>query len=237
VRLGYRHGEGALLWGSVSRAVRAPSRVDRELFSPTQPPFMLAGGPDFRSEVANVFELGWRAQPTPGLSASVTLFDSEHERLRSLEATPAGLQFRNGITGRTYGAEGWVQWRATERWRLVAGGTALRQELRPEDGVVAVGGTTQLGNDPRILWSLRSELDFDPRLSWHLDVRHVGALPDPAVPSYTAVDTRLAWRLPNDVELAVVGRNLFDPRHAEWGPASNRVEFQRALWFQLRWRL
>jgi iron complex outermembrane recepter protein len=38
-----------LVWGAVSRAVRAPSRIDREFFIPARPPFFLAGGPNFAS--------------------------------------------------------------------------------------------------------------------------------------------------------------------------------------------
>ncbi|TMB86911.1 MAG: hypothetical protein E6J45_13170 [Chloroflexi bacterium] len=33
------------LWAAVSRALRTPSRIDRELFAPAQPPYFLAGGP------------------------------------------------------------------------------------------------------------------------------------------------------------------------------------------------
>jgi iron complex outermembrane receptor protein len=58
-----------LLWGAVSRAVRAPARIDRELFVPgIQPHVVLAGGPNFDSEIAHVAELGYRAQPMGGLS-------------------------------------------------------------------------------------------------------------------------------------------------------------------------
>src|SRR6185369_5457075 len=50
-RLAWKPDERRLVWTALSRAVRAPSRIDRELFVPTQPPFVLAGGPQFRSEV------------------------------------------------------------------------------------------------------------------------------------------------------------------------------------------
>ena len=48
-----------MLWGALSRAVRAPARLDRDIYAAAAtPPFILAGGPDFVSEVANVSELG-----------------------------------------------------------------------------------------------------------------------------------------------------------------------------------
>jgi iron complex outermembrane receptor protein len=94
-----------------------------------------------------------------------------------------------------------------------------------------------LGNDPHHWLKLQSSLDLTPTLAWELFVRRIGALPQPAVPAYTRVDTRLAWRVGRDTELALVGRNVFDPRHPEWGAAANRVEHEREWAVQWRWRL
>src|SRR5207245_502127 len=45
------------VWGAISRAVRTPSRIDREFFVPGNPPFLLAGGTDFVSEKLLAYEL------------------------------------------------------------------------------------------------------------------------------------------------------------------------------------
>ena len=71
LRAAYKLGEAHTLWASASRAVRAPARIDRDFFFPATPPFVIKGGPDFESEVANVYELGYRAQP----SAATGLLD------------------------------------------------------------------------------------------------------------------------------------------------------------------
>src|SRR2546430_11134098 len=72
-RIAWKPDASRLVWSALSRAVRAPARLDRELFVPGQPPFfLLAGGPDFRSEISKVLELGYRAQPSPPASYSVT---------------------------------------------------------------------------------------------------------------------------------------------------------------------
>ena len=73
------------LWGAVSRPVRTPSRIDRDLHIPANPPFLLAGGPGFKSELLRAYELGYKTQPTRGLSASVAAFHNRYESLRSLE--------------------------------------------------------------------------------------------------------------------------------------------------------
>jgi len=192
VRLAWVPGANHTLWASLSRAVRAPSRIDREFFSPGQPPFVLAGGPDFRSEVSNVLELGYRAQFSQSLSYAATLFQAEHQHLRSLAPTAQGLQFENAIEGRTRGLEAWARWRVVEWWRLDAGVVLLNQDLHVVPGAIDIGGLAALGNDPRNHGSLRSSLDLGRAWRWDVDVRRVGERPNPAVPAYTAFDTRLA---------------------------------------------
>lgn len=224
-------------WASLSRAVRAPSRIDREFHVPATPPYVYAGGPDFRSEVSDVVEIGHRAQLLPGFAFSMTAFHHEHRRLRSITPTAQGAVLENNIEGSTSGLQGWFNWRAMRRWRLQGGGVALDQRLRVREGETDAGGLRALGNDPDYWWSVRSSFEVTPRLVWDLSVRHVASLPDPRVPAYTTVDTSLAWRLHSDAELTLVMRNLFDGGHAEWGAPGNRAEFDRSASVLLRWRL
>ena len=56
LRLAWKPAPDKLLWTSVSRAARTPSRIDRDFYMPSSPPvvngvpqYALAGGPDFRS--------------------------------------------------------------------------------------------------------------------------------------------------------------------------------------------
>jgi len=235
-RLAWQARPTATAWASLSRAVRAPSRIDREFFQPAAPPFVLAGGPDFLSEVSNVLELGWRGQPGSSLSYSFTLFRHEHSRLRSVARTPAGLQFRNDNEGRTRGLEAWARWRPVAHWRLDAGGVLLRQRLATRAGAADFGGLAALGNDPRHWATLRSSLDLTAQAAWDLSVRRTGARPNPVVPAYTAVDTRLAWKPAPGTEVALAVMNLLDDGHPEWGAPANRVEHERSVQLQLHWQ-
>ena len=123
-RLAWRITPRHLVWTALSRAVRAPSRVDREL---NQGP--LVGNTQFRSEISNVFELGYRAQPAARLSLSATGFYHDHEELRSVALTPAGFVFANDREGRTSGIEAWSTWRAADWARFSAGYVKLHQRL------------------------------------------------------------------------------------------------------------
>jgi iron complex outermembrane recepter protein len=229
-RLAWTPNPRSLAWAAWSRAVRAPSRIDRELFTPT-----LAGGPDFRSEVSRVLELGYRGQPSRRLSYSVSAFHHRHERLRSLRPAPAGLQFANDIEGRSRGVEGWASWRALPSWRLTAGGTYLNRRLQVRPGAVDAGGMAALGADPRSWWSLRSALDLSPRHELDVAVRRAGSRPT-GVPAYTAVDARFAWLPSRELQLSLTLHNLFDRGHAEFGAPETRAEFDRAVFLKLLWR-
>ena len=237
VRLGWKMATRHLVWGAASRVVRAPSRVDRELFAPGNPPFfVLAGGPNFQSEVANVYEMGYRAQLSAALSYSITAFHHDFDRLRSIEPTAAGPMLDNKIDGTVDGVETWGSYRVTNAWRVNAGLVQQRERLRLKPGSADLGGLAALGNDARHWWTLRSAWDIGPRHEFDVMVRHVGALPNPAVPSYTAVDARLGWKPRRDLEISLAAQNLFDPRHPEWGAAAARAEFERGVFLKILWR-
>lgn len=233
-RLAWQAAPRHLLWASASRAVRTPSRIDREVFLPTLP----LGGADFDSEVAKVFELGLRSQPRSSVSYSVTLFRHEFDRLRSVDLRPGGSAFGNSHEARLTGIESWGSWRLADGWRLQASYAHERMHLGTRAASVVVPGTIgQLGNSPRnrarlgLGWDLGRSMDVD------LSVRYMGALAAPQVPAYTAVDLRWGWRVRPDLELALTVRNLNDPRHPEWGPAGGRAEVPRTVLTKAVWRL
>jgi iron complex outermembrane receptor protein len=235
-RLAWKPNRHSLLWTSAARAVRAPARLDRELFL-SSGPVLLDGGPGFRSEVSKVFELGYRAQPSARASYSLTAFLAEHERLRSLE--PAGVGrfvIGNGMEGRTTGLEAWGSVSLARTWRLRAGALFLDQDIERSAGS-ADTNTAAAGNDPNVQLQLRSSHELSASQDFDLIVRHVGRLPSPVVEDYTALDARYAWRWRREFELSATVQNLFDDRHAEFGAAATRSEIERGLFLKLRWAI
>jgi iron complex outermembrane receptor protein len=234
LRLAWQLQPQQFVWGALSRAVRAPARLDRDIRLFPNPPYIIAGGPDFVSEVAHVLELGWRGQFNADWSASATAYLSQWKRLRSGQPPP-NAQVQNMIDGRTYGVEAWATWQARPDWRLSGGLTTLRKDLalRPESTDPV--GPANLGDDPSFQWSLRSS--FNPADGQELDValRRVASLPQAQVPAYTALDLRYGIRLRPGLELSVVGQNLLDPGHAEFGDAPGRAEIERSVGVWLRW--
>ena len=236
LRVAWTPSPSRLLWAALTRAVRTPSRFDRDLFVPRQPPFFIAGGPDFRSEVARIAEVGYRAQPSARSSWSVTVFHHDYARLRTFELRPGGssLEFGNGMEGTGRGVEAWGSVQATRRWRLQGGVTWLDQDLRLAPGSADIAGIAAAGNDPRLQARLRSSLDLPHDVELDLDVRHVGELPSPRVPAYAAVDVRVRWRPTPRLELGLEGHNLTGG-HVEFGNPATAPEFDRAVRASLRW--
>ncbi|MEO8297903.1 MAG: TonB-dependent receptor [Burkholderiales bacterium] len=233
-RLAWKLDDDRLLWAALSRAVRAPARLDRDLRLPANPPYFIAGGPNFVSEVANVAEVGWRAQANAVLSYSATLFYTHWDRLRSGQLPPNAL-VQNMMEGSTYGLETWGAWQVTPTWRLNAGWTWLQERLHLAQGSTDPDGFSDLGNDPQFQWNLRSSFELAPGQELDIGLRRIAALPNPTVKAYTALDLRYGWRLRPGLSVAVVGQNLLDPSHAEFGAAPGRSEIARNLMVQLTW--
>lgn len=233
LRLAWQLRPDQLLWASLSRAVRAPARLDRDMTLPPRPPFIIAGGPDFVSEVARVFELGYRGQPGPRLNASFTAFVHDWHRLRSGQP-PMNAQVQNMIAGRTHGLEGWGTWQPLPALRLAGGFVLLRKDLRIRPGSTDPEGPRALGNDPRYQTTWQATWLGLPGHVIDVDVRRVGALPDPAVPAYTAVDLRWTWRPAARWDLELTARNLFEAAHPEFGAAADRAEIRRQALLRLR---
>jgi iron complex outermembrane receptor protein len=234
-RLAWQAAPGRLVWSALSRAVRSPSRIDREFAVPSaSPPFRVPGGPQFVSEVSNVWEVGYRSQPTPNISYSLTAFVHDHDDLRSGEQHPSGFRIENRLEGRTRGIEGWSTWQAMRAWRLSGGFVFLDQDIVREPGSTAnVFGE---GNDPTHRVMLRSSHDLGDRMDLDIILQRMGELPSPRVPSYTSLDVRLGWNVSHQVTLELVGQNLLDRAHPEFGAAAVRAEIPRSVFVRARLR-
>jgi iron complex outermembrane receptor protein len=236
VRLAWKPSHDRLVWGSLSRAVRAPARYDRDVRFPGFPPFLVIGGPNFESEVANVAELGYRARAGEAVSYSLTGFIHFWDKLRSGSAIP--VEIENKIEGEVYGLEASLDYQPASWWILSAGLTLLEEDLQLEpDSTDPVGvDNSTLRNDPDYHWSLRSSFNLPHDVELDLRLWRVGSLPQPVVPSYTELDLRLAWHVNASVEVSLVGRNLLHDSHPEYGDPMPRSEIERNVFGQVRWR-
>ena len=246
-RLSWVLNPNQALWAAVSRAVRTPSRIDRDLSEGT-PPYLilLKGGPNFTSEALLAYELGYRVQLNSAFTASVSSFYNQYNDVRSTSFTPGTilpLYFANSLEGDTYGLEFSGSYQVTDGWSLHAGYTLLRENLRVKPGQFDLDNALNETADPRGQFSLRSALnlplrtEFTAALRW-VDTLHTNNGPTPGtVPSYFEFDTRIAWHVNSRLELSLSGENLLHNRHPEYGfPDPARVEIERSAYGKLAWR-
>jgi iron complex outermembrane receptor protein len=235
VRLAWKVAPDHLLWAAASRTVRAPSRFDRDVFVPGNPPFLLTGGSGVVSEIAKVYEIGYRGQPAPSTTFSMTAFHSLYDHLRTQEIAPSrtSLFFANGMEGTTTGIEMWGSHQVTSSWRLSAGFNALSEHFKLKPGSNDLATLfSQQGRDPKQSWRLRSSLDLPWQSEFDITARGVSALSQPAVPAYTAIDLRYGWRPRPGMELSVTGLNLFRKGHGEFSDISTRTEIGRGVFIK-----
>jgi iron complex outermembrane receptor protein len=191
------------------------------------------------SETARNVELGYRGQVVPNASLSATLFHTVYDRLRTQQVDPSFtfITFANDMEGKTTGFELWGSYQATPAWRLHAGYSHLTMKLRLKPGSndsQAVAATE--GANPSHWWTLRSSHDLGSQTELDLILRSVARLPNPAVPAYTALGLRLAWRPQPGVELSLTGQNLLGSGHGEFTDVATRTQFERALFAKAEWR-
>jgi iron complex outermembrane receptor protein len=246
------------LWASVSRAVRTPSRADRDLslvsrvippgippsFLPAPGAVSIEGDDNTRSEELLAYEIGYRVQVHDRLTIDATAFYNDYDHLVTFEPAGSDLStlpgymglpqsFANRAYGETYGGELAANVQVNDWWRLRASYSYLQVQLHLKPGSQDTTREGAEGNSPHNQVMLRSEME----LPWHLQLdamgRFVDSLPNQGVPSYLSLDVRLGWRPNQHLEFSVVGQNLLDDRHAEFGSAivsSPRTEVQRGVY-------
>ncbi len=240
-RLAWLPASGQTVWAAVSRAVRTPSRIDRDLHVPGVPPYsVIQGGRGFESEKLIAYELGYRAQPATPLTVSLTGFYHDYDDVRSAEPVappePFPVRIGNGLRGETYGAELAADCLVTDWWRLRPGYTELQVHLRPKPDSRDVTNGSGESHDPNRSFSLWSLWDLPAHIEFDSGFRYVAAIANQDVPAYVELDARLAWHPRPDLEVAIAGQNLLHAHHAEFGAPANRFEIPRVIYGKVTWR-
>lgn len=264
VRLQWNVDASDMLWTAVSRAVRTPSRYDRDLIAPSGfvgappplqfPTLIIQPSPGFVSETLIAYEVGYRTELSSRLTGSLSTFYNDYHDLRSVTATPTTafyifpfpIYFQNNLEGETHGFELSLSYQALDWWRLHAGYNLLRESLHLRPGTTDATGGTNDTADPQQQVALRSSMDLAHNLSWDASLRWVdsfyiddGPAAGPAlglVPSYFGLDMRLAWQLSGELELSLVGQNLLHEYHVEYGfPLPSREPIVRSVFARITW--
>ena len=95
------------------------------------------------------------------------------------------------------------------------------------------------GSSPKSQVMAQSDFDLSKTLQLDLSYRFITALPGVTamyVPAYSTGDARLAWKVRPELEVSVVGQNLFQPSHVEAaGDPVTLVGIVRSGYLKLTW--
>ncbi len=259
-RLKWDVDSGQMLWAAVSRAVRMPSRVDRDEEYPITNPIyehfgideLLIGGADFVSETVITYELGYRAQLNPELSTSLSTFFNNYGDIRSAAYTPPptplnqGLPivFQNNLLAQTCGVELTADYQVLEGWRMHAGYDLLQENVWVVPGAKDINNALNETADPPNQVFLRSSMDlpgnleFDPSFRWIDSIVYNNNGSPARVPSYAELDARLGWSPVQNIEVSVTGLSLLHYEHVEYlvNGANQNEWIQRSVYGKIACR-
>lgn len=255
IRAAWDIAASASIWGAVSRAVRVPTRLERDISidaTPNANPVLrLVGNEDFESEELIAYELGVRWQAAPELSFDVAAFHHDYDGLASLELgtpfvdprdgrTVIPLENRNLTDGDSHGVEALITFIPLSSWRLTASYSYIELSLDPR-GMDINRGKLLEGATPRHQWALRSLLDLtgsvqlDAQFRSSSAVRSSQELVTGGIPGYSELDVRVAWRATEQLQLSIVGQNLLHDHHPEFGAPLTRGEIERGVYGKIAW--
>ncbi|MGH9617573.1 MAG: TonB-dependent receptor plug domain-containing protein [Acidobacteriaceae bacterium] len=246
------------VWGSVSRALRVPGRLDTDVhilvnLSPTPPIFIaINGNPNFKPEVLIGWQAGYRRLLTRTLYVDLALFHNQYDDLKTYGYPPLVPSFptqpyphevltatyANGAKGVTDGLEVAPDWKPSDWLELRGTYSHLHMALHSKAGFGhgAYLTPTYIGSSPdriatgQALFTVPHGIQIDP------DFRYMSALPAANAPAYWTADVHLGWKFAKHLELEADGRSLLQPSHLEFvGDDNNAVGIRRSLYGGIRW--
>jgi iron complex outermembrane recepter protein len=241
-------------WAAFTRGVTTPSRIEEGFqlsggeISTTPPTFLLvSGNPNFQSETVLGYEGGYRQLLSPKVYIDLDVFHSDYDHLQSFSTPiPIGdtltIFYENAIAGTTNGIEIAPDWKPKPWWDLYGSYSYAGINFHanaPGSNISSTGSvSTYEGSSPHHQVKIQSNIDLGKRFQFDQTYFYVSALPAQKVPAYQTMNAQLNWKFEKAWSLSLVGQNLFQPYHFEWGtgdPTEALIGIRRAAYIKLSW--
>jgi iron complex outermembrane receptor protein len=258
-RISWLPDDKQTVWASISRAVHIPDITADSLQLIAQPVGVSTfagriGSPSSGSEELVAYELGYRVQPAENISLDVSTFYNDYTELTLGASGPTVFGSSpvlgsyalvtavpvNVGTATSYGLELSAKWNPTSYAELAAGYTYLNLKFDQADPF----GLSFANKAPKQQFNVRSSFQLPYNLEFNTALYYVGPLGAKSlssglsVDSYYRLDSRLAWKPIDGIEVSLVGQNLLDPAHPEFAGFLYQSDSQvpRSVYANVTWK-
>lgn len=228
-RLLWKAFDNHSFWGSVSRAIKLPSRMEQDVIlqrTILEPDLavIVFGNPDMKAEELLAYEIGYRFINN-NFNVDLSFFYNDYDNLRSIQRLPIinntdqadilPAVVQNELGGEAYGMEIAGSWKVNDDWQLSGGYSFIQLQLhssaisndRTEEGDEA--DTPHHQFTLRSLWQVSKDWQWDTTLRYVDRVNSSASTRKESVDAYITLDTRIAWQAYDFLEVALIGQNLF----------------------------
>ena len=244
------------VWAAITRAVRTPSRLDQDFqltdFLLASPPVFLrvVGSKSFRSEHLRGTEIGYRTLVAQKLYLDLSTFRNDYNDLygygpgseyMETSPTPAHLILQeplaNALKGDTSGGEIAPDWKPVSWFEAKGSYSYLHLYVHDKPGFTDNQNTvSDNGSSPHHQVVIQALINIPKGLELDSTYRYVSALPAQKVAAYNTGDVRFGWRPSHSWNMSVVGQNLLQPHHAEFGSDIDTiVGIKRDVYANITW--
>src|SRR5262249_21663402 len=167
---------------------------------------------------------------------------NQYDDVRSIDLITSprpSATFANDQSAQSWGFEFSGNFQVKEWWRLRGGYTYLGKSFQFESVRVFPGSDTFEADDPHNQAQIQSFMDLPGH--FHLDIvgRYVdkltATLVTPRIPAYVTFDTRFSRQF-KYFEIAIVGQNLSEDNHLEFGSPGSSREIPRSVYGKITFR-
>ena len=251
-RLSWNLTKNQVSWLAISRSVRMPNRGEDgiTLLAETYQNTTIltqVGSKNFKSEKSISYEMGYRNKSLDNLTFDSSLFYTTYKNLRTQKAgttyindegvTITPLNLLNDASADVYGGELSIKFDVNKKWRLIAGYSFLKMDMDLENYSDSTMAKTE-GAVPKNQFNIRSQLSLPKNIKLDNTIYYVDNLPAYEIPSYIRFDSRIAWNPKRNLEISLVGQNIFDSAHPEFEKSlySEITQVERSVYIKAKYK-
>lgn len=234
-----------LLWASISRAIRTPSRGTHNLslqaVGTPRGYISQIGNSDFESEELIAHEIGYKATLSESLFLDTTVFYNQYDSLRAFSPIPAfsnialPLIINNNGDATSSGFEMSANYNFSESMQFWLSYSYINMDFNLNQSAPDSTFLNSAEKTPQQQFSIRSQYQILPALALNNSFYYVDQASAIKVEDYIKWDANLYYEFSHQVNFVLAAENLLDPYHQEFSRPlySNAAEIPRAVFAKL----